>query len=431
MQSASANAKPETMVPTPVARCFSTASEGDPLTCDRGIAERINQLSRRCFRNPSRDHNRHPDARSVVFPRGELTSRKRIQGISLHQPSGTEFVCHGVVGLFSTASDIAVDFGTVNTCIYTRGTVALNEPSVVAFNVARGNIEAIGTDAHDMLGRTPANIRPVWPMRNGVVADLDAAEKMLAHFVRKARGRMYSRPRMIIGVPPASTQVERRAVRESAKRMKVGDVRLVEEPMAAAIGAGLPVTEPTGNMIVDIGGGTTDIAVVSLAGLVYGRSLRVAGGDMDEAIIQYFKRKYNLLIGEPTAERIKCEIGSAAPLEQPVTTEVKGRHLSEGVPRTVHVTDAEIREALCEPIRAIVKSVREALESIPPELSGDIYERGIVLTGGGALLRKLDRYMHQQTGLPVVVADSPLTTVVVGAGMLLDNPDLLMKLAVN
>jgi rod shape-determining protein MreB len=201
--------------------------------------------------------------------------------------------------------------------------------------------------------------------------------------------------------------------------------------MAAAIGAGLPVTEPTGNMIVDIGGGTTDIAVVSLAGLVYGRSLRVAGGDMDEAIIQYFKRKYNLLIGEPTAERIKCEIGSAAPLEQPVTTEVKGRHLSEGVPRTVHVTDAEIREALCEPIRAIVKSVREALESIPPELSGDIYERGIVLTGGGALLRKLDRYMHQQTGLPVVVADSPLTTVVVGAGMLLDNPDLLMKLAVN
>jgi len=336
-----------------------------------------------------------------------------------------------VVGLFSTDSDIAVDLGTVNTCIYTRGTVALNEPSVVAFNIARGNIEAIGTDAHDMLGRTPANIKSVWPMRNGVIADFEAVEKMLAHFVRKARGHTYSRPRMLIGVPPASTPVERRAVKESAKRMKVGDVRLVEEPMAAAIGAGLPVTEPTGNMIVDIGGGTTDIAVVSLAGLVYGRSLRIAGGEMDEAIIQFFKRKYNLLIGEPTAERVKCEIGSAVPLEQPLKTEVKGRHLSEGVPRTVIVTDTEIREALSEPIRTIVKSVLEALESIPPELSGDIYERGIVLAGGGALLRKLDRHLHDQTGLPVTIAENPLTTVVLGAGMLLNNPALLMKVAVN
>jgi len=350
---------------------------------------------------------------------------------SHHRASGTEFVCVRVVGLFSTDSDIAVDLGTVNTCIYTRGTVALNEPSVVAFNVARGNIEAIGTDAHDMLGRTPANIKSVWPMRNGVIADFEAVEKMLAHFVRKARGRTYSRPRMLIGVPPASTPVERRAVKESAKRMKVGDVRLVEEPMAAAIGAGLPVTEPTGNMIVDIGGGTTDIAVVSLAGLVYGRSLRIAGGEMDEAIIQFLKRKYNLLIGEPTAERVKCEIGSAVPLDHPLTTEVKGRHLSEGVPRTVIVTDAEIREALSEPIRTIVKAVREALESIPPELSGDIYERGIVLAGGGALLRKLDRHLHEQTGLPVTVAENPLTTVVLGAGMLLNNPNLLMKVAVN
>jgi rod shape-determining protein MreB len=335
------------------------------------------------------------------------------------------------VGLFSAASDIAVDLGTANTCIYTRGIVALNEPSVVAFNIARGNIEAIGTDAHDMLGRTPANIKSVWPMRNGVIADFEAVEKMLAHFVRKARGNTYSRPRMLIGVPPASTPVERRAVKESAKRMKVGDVRLVEEPMAAAIGAGLPVTEPTGNMIVDIGGGTTDIAVVSLAGLVYGRSLRIAGGEMDEAIIQFFKRKYNLLIGEPTAERVKCEIGSAVPLEQPLKTEVKGRHLSEGVPRTVIVTDTEIREALSEPIRTIVKSVLEALESIPPELSGDIYERGIVLAGGGALLRKLDRHLHDQTGLPVTIAENPLTTVVLGAGMLLNNPALLMKVAVN
>jgi rod shape-determining protein MreB len=335
------------------------------------------------------------------------------------------------VGLFSTASDIAVDLGTVNTCIYTRGTVALNEPSVVAYNIARGGIEAIGTDARDMLGRTPANIKPVWPMRNGVIADFEAVEKMLAHFVRKARGRRYSRPRMLIGVPPASTQVERRAVKESAKRMKVGDVRLVDEPMAAAIGAGLPVTEPVGNMIVDIGGGTTDIAIVSLAGLVYGRSLRVAGGEMDDAIIQYFKRTYNLLIGEPTAERIKCEIGSAVPLEHALKAEVKGRHLSEGVPRTVIVTDAEIREALSEPIRAIVRSVREALECVPPELCGDIYERGVTLTGGGALLRKLDQHLHEHTGLPIVVAENPLTTVVVGAGKLLNDPKLLMKLAVN
>jgi rod shape-determining protein MreB len=335
------------------------------------------------------------------------------------------------VGLFSAASDIAVDLGTVNTCIYTRGTVAVNEPSVVAFNIARGGIEAFGTDARDMLGRTPANIKPVWPMRNGVIADFEAVEKMLAHFVRKARGRSYSRPRMLIGVPPASTQVERRAVKESAKRMKVGDVRLVDEPMAAAIGAGLPVTEPIGSMIVDIGGGTTDIAIVSLAGLVYGRSLRVAGGEMDDAIIQYLKRTYNLLIGEPTAERIKCEIGSAMALDQPLEAEVKGRHLSEGVPRTVIVTDAEIREAIAEPIRAIVKSVREALECVPPELCGDIYERGVTLTGGGALLRKLDRYLHDQTGLPIVVAEDPLTTVVVGAGKLLNDPKLLMKLAVN
>ena len=335
------------------------------------------------------------------------------------------------MGLFSSASDVAVDLGTVNTCIYTRGAVALNEPSVVAFNVVRGGIEAIGTDARDMLGRTPANIKPVWPMRHGVIADFEAVEKMLAHFVRKARGRSYSRPRMVIGVPPASTQVERRAVKESARRMKVSDVQLVDEPMAAAIGVGLPVTEPTGNMIVDIGGGTTDIAVVSLAGIVYARSLRVAGGDMDDAIIQHLKRKHNLLIGEPTAERIKCEIGSAVPLGKPMRTDVKGRHLSEGVPRTVTVTDEEIREALSEPIRAIVKSVLEALECVPPELCADIYERGVVLTGGGALLRQLDRHLHDKTGLPVVIADDPLATVVIGAGKLLSDPDLLMKVAVN
>ena len=232
-------------------------------------------------------------------------------------------------------------------------------------------------------------------------------------------------------MPPATTPVERRAVKESAKRLKVSEVRLVDEPMAAALGAGLPVTEPTGNMIVDVGGGTTDIAVVSLSGVVYGRSLRLAGGDMDNAIIQHMKRKHNLLIGEPTAERIKCEIGSAMALDSPLHTEVKGRHLSEGVPRTVTVTDAEIREALSESVRAIVKAIREALESVPPELCGDIYERGIVLTGGVALLRKLSQHLHDQTGLPIIVADDPLATVVIGAGKLLNNPELLMKLSVN
>ena len=332
------------------------------------------------------------------------------------------------MGMFWSGADVAVDLGTVNTCIYTRGAVVLNEPSVVAFNTVRGGIEAIGTEAHDMLGRTPANIKPVWPMRNGVIADFEAVEKMLAHFVRKASGRTYWRPRLVIGVPAASTQVERRAVKDSAKRMRVSDVSLVDEPMAAAIGAGLPVTEPTGNMIIDIGGGTTDIAVVSLAGVVYGRSLRLAGGDMDDAIIQHVKRQHSLLIGQPTAERIKCEIGSAAPLPEAADEwKSKGRHLSEGVPRTVTVTDAEIREALSEPMRAIVKAVREALECVPPELCGDIYERGVVLTGGVALLRKFDEHLHKETGLPVVRAEDPLATVVIGAGKLLTDRELLIE----
>jgi rod shape-determining protein MreB len=334
------------------------------------------------------------------------------------------------MGLFSGDSDVAVDLGTANTCIYTRGSVVLNEPSVVAFNTVRGNVEAIGLDARDMLGRTPANITPVWPMRAGVIADFEAVEKMLAHFVRKATGRTYWRQRLVIGVPAASTPVERRAVKDSARRMKVSDVQLVDEPMAAAIGAGLPVTEPTGNMIVDIGGGTTDIAVLSLSGVVYGRSLRLAGGDMDEAIIQHVKRKHNLLIGEPTAERIKIEVGSAAPLPKPLKIEVKGRHLSEGVPRTATITDEEIREALSEPIRAIVKAIREALECVPPELSGDIFERGVVLTGGVAMLRKFDEHLHKETGLPVLIAEDPMATVVVGVGKLLTDRGLLTKVAI-
>jgi rod shape-determining protein MreB and related proteins len=333
--------------------------------------------------------------------------------------------------MFSSASDLAIDLGSANTCIYTRGAVALNEPSVVAFNTARGGIEAIGTEAREMFGRTPANIDAVWPVRNGMVADIETVEKMLAHFVRKAHGRSYARPRVVMGVSAASTPVQRRALKESASRMRVSDVCLVDEPMAAAIGAGLPVTEPTGNMIIDIGGGTTDIAVVSLAGVVYSRSLPVAGGDLDAAIIQHLKRRHNLLIGQPTAERIKCEIGSAIPLEKPLRMPVKGRHLTEGVPRTVTITDAEVRDALSEPLRAMLKAVREALECVPPELSGDIYERGVVLTGGVSLLRRIDEYLRKETGLPVIKAEEPLATVVIGAGRLLSNRELLTKLTVS
>ena len=339
-----------------------------------------------------------------------------------------ELLCIRSMGMFS-GGDVAIDLGTANTCIYARGAVALNEPSVIAFNTANGVVEAVGAQARDMFGRTPANINPVWPVRGGVIADFGAVEKMLAHFVKKARGRGYSRGRMVIGVPAASTQVERRAVKDSANRMRVKDVCLVDEPMAAAIGAGLPVTEATGSMIVDIGAGTTDIAVVSLAGVVYARSVRVAGGELDDAIIHHLKRQHNLLIGQPTAEQIKCEIGSAAPLEKPLKMTVKGRHLSEGVPRTVTITDAEIRSALSESVRTIVKAVREALESVPPELCGDIYERGVVLTGGVAFLRKLDEHLHKETGLPVMKAEDPLSTVVLGAGRLLSDQALLSRVA--
>jgi rod shape-determining protein MreB len=331
--------------------------------------------------------------------------------------------------LSSFATDVAVDLGTANTCIFERGRgIVLNEPSIVAFNTASGQVEAIGTEARDMIGRAPANIRAVRPMRDGVIADFDATEKMLTHFVRKAHGRRaFVRPRLVIGVPPEITPVERRAVKDSGYRVKASEVHLVDEPMAAAIGSGLPVTEAAGNMVIDIGGGTTDIAVISMAGSVYGRSLRVAGNALDEAIIHYMKRAHSLLIGERTAEQIKCEIGSAAPLEQKASIEVKGRHLVEGVPRTIVVTDSEIRDALSEPIRQIVQAVRQALERIPPELCADIYDRGVVLTGGGALLKNLDVRLRDETGLPVLVAENPLTSVVLGAGMMLTDLALLRK----
>jgi rod shape-determining protein MreB len=334
--------------------------------------------------------------------------------------------------LSAFAADVAIDLGTANTCIFTRGAIALNEPSIVAFNTARGTIEAVGTEAREMLGRTPANITAVRPMRDGVIADFEAAEKMLTHFVRKLNGRRpLVRPRMVIGVPPEITQVERRAVKESAFRVKASEVHLVDEPMAAAIGSGLPIDEPAGNMIIDIGGGTTDIAVISLAGVVYGRSLRVAGDELDAAIIQHMKRAHNLLVGERTAEQIKCEIGSAAPLDAELKMEVKGRHLSAGVPRTVVVTDQEIRDALSEPVKVIVSAVRDALERVPPELCADIYDRGVVLTGGGALLRNLDTRLRKETGLPVLVAENPLASVVLGAGKLLSDRALLAKVSLD
>ena len=329
----------------------------------------------------------------------------------------------------SFATDIAVDLGTANTCVFARGRgIVVNEPSIVAFNISKGEVEAVGQEAYEMLGRTPPNIRAVRPMKDGVIADFDAAEKMLAYFIRKASGRRpVMRPRLVIGVPPEITAVERRAVKDSGFRAKASEVHLVDEPMAAAIGSGLPVSDPAGNMIVDIGGGTTDIAVISMAGTVYGKSLRVAGDAMNEAITSYMRKACNLLIGERTAEQIKFELGSAAPLDHELKMEVKGRHAFEGVPRTVIVSDSQIREALTEPLRQIVQAVRDSLERIPPELSADIYDRGMILTGGGAMLRNLDRRLTTETGLPVLIAENPLTSVVIGAGMILSDLPLLRK----
>jgi rod shape-determining protein MreB len=337
----------------------------------------------------------------------------------------------GALALFS--NDLAIDLGTANTCVYARGRgIVLNEPSIVAMNNVTAQIEAVGADAREMLGRTPGSITAIKPMRDGVIADFDAAEKMLGYFIRKAhRRKTFVRPRVVIGVPSEITQVERRAVKDSAYRAKASEVHLVEEAMAAAVGAGLPITEAAGNMIVDIGGGTTDIAVISLAGIVYSRSVRVAGNAMDEAITQYVKRERNLLIGERTAERVKIELGSAGPLESRKELEVKGRHVLEGRPTTVILNDGEIREALAEPVRQIVQAVRDALERIPPELSADVCDRGIVLSGGGAMLQKLDARLRQETGLPVQVAEDPLSAVVLGAGKMLSDFSLLRKVCTD
>jgi rod shape-determining protein MreB and related proteins len=336
-----------------------------------------------------------------------------------------------VFGFFS--SDLAIDLGTANTLVFAKGRgIVVNEPSIVALDRNNKRVLAVGREAKEMLGRTPADIVAVKPMKDGVIADFDVTEVMLKYFIKQAHRRNHLlSPRIVIGIPSEITQVEKRAVQESALRAKASEVYLVEQAMVAAIGAGMPITEACGNMIVDIGGGTTDIAVISLSGIVYSRSVRVAGNEMDEAIIQYIKRKHNLLIGERTAETIKIQLGSAAPLEKPLTTEIKGRNLIEGVPKTITVTDAEIREALGDSVGIIINAIKVALERTPPELSADIMDRGIVLTGGGALLKRLDKRLTAETGLPVFIAENPLSSVVLGTSKMLTDFKLLRRIYVH
>ena len=346
-----------------------------------------------------------------------------------------------VLGVFS--NDLAIDLGTANTLVYLKGKgIVVSEPSVVAVQkdlTGQKKVLAVGTDAKNMLGRTPGSIVAIRPMKDGVIADFDITEEMLRYFIRKIHNRKaLVRPRIVICVPSGITQVEKRAVKESAESAGAREVYLIEEPMAAAIGAGLPITEASGNMIVDIGGGTTEVAVISLAGIVYAKSVRVGGDKMDEALAQHLKRKYNLLIGERTAEEIKISIGSAYPdslssakESKMDSMEVKGRDLVSGIPKTLKIDAQEIREALSESINAIVEAVRIALERTPPELAADIVDKGIVLAGGGALLRNLDVLLREETGLPVVIAEDPLSCVVLGSGKVLDELDLLKQVAIS
>jgi len=336
--------------------------------------------------------------------------------------------------LFSLfSSDLAIDFGTANTLVYAKDRgIVVNEPSIVAINKSNGEVEAVGRDAKVMLGRTPANIIAMRPIKDGVIGDFKVAERMLNYFIQKAHGRkMLVHPRIVIGVPSEITQVEKRAVIDSAYRAKASEVHLVEQAMVAAIGAGLPITEPTGNMVADIGGGTTDVAVISLSGIVYSRSVRVAGDNMDDAIMQHVKRRHNLLVGERTAEQIKIQVGSAHPLDKPLTMEIKGRNSIEGIPKTITIDDAEIREALSECVATIIRTIRVALERTPPELSADISDRGIVLTGGGAMLKNLDKRILEETGIPAIIAEEPLASVVLGTSKMLTDFKLLRRIAIE
>ncbi|MCE2484726.1 MAG: rod shape-determining protein [Desulfurellaceae bacterium] len=332
------------------------------------------------------------------------------------------------------SDDLAIDLGTANTLIYVRGQgIVCNESSVVAVQKdSRGSrrVLAVGLEAKKMLGRTPGHIVAIRPLKDGVIADFETTEAMLRYFIQKVHNRPWVRPRIVICVPNGITEVEKRAVKESAESAGAREVYLMEEPMAAAIGAGLPVSEPVGNMIVDIGGGTTEVAVIALAGVVFSRSVRVGGDKMDEAISQYIKRKYNVLIGERTSELIKITIGSAYPSDEIQTMEIKGRDMVAGIPKSVELSDEEIRDCLLDPINQIVEAVRVALERTPPELASDIVEKGIILAGGGALLRNLDILLREETGLPVALADDPLTAVVKGAGKALDELSLLREVAI-
>ncbi|CAG0995872.1 Cell shape-determining protein MreB [Myxococcaceae bacterium] len=339
-----------------------------------------------------------------------------------------------ILGWFS--SDLAIDLGTANTLVYARGRgIVVSEPSVVAVvKDARGpdKVRAVGREAKEMLGRTPGNIVAIRPMKDGVIADFEITEAMLRYFIARVHNRRrLVRPRVVVAVPSGITEVEKRAVRESAISAGAREVYLIEEPMAAAIGAGLPVTEPSGNMIVDIGGGTTEVAVISLSGIVYSNSTRVGGDKMDEAIINYVKRKYNLLIGERTAELVKMNIGTAYPTEEVRSMEVKGRDLVGGVPKTLEIKSDEVREALTEPVTAVVEAVRIALERTDPELAADIVDKGIVMTGGGALLANLDILLREETGLPVMVAEDALTAVALGTGRCLDELRLLRDVTIR
>ncbi len=340
-----------------------------------------------------------------------------------------------VYGLFS--NDLAIDLGTATTLIYVKGRGIVScEPSVVAVQTdARGTrrVLGVGSAAKEMLGRTPGNIQAIRPLRDGVIADFEITEAMLSYFIKRATNNRSTlvKPRIIICVPFGITEVEKRAVKESAEGAGAREVFLIEEPMAAAIGAGLPVTEPSGNMIVDIGGGTTEVAVISLSGIVYSQSVRVGGDKMDEAIVAYLKRKYNLLVGEQTAERVKCTIGNAYAGEEIETMEVKGRDLVAGVPKTIVVNSDEIRDALSEPINTIVEAVMGALERTPPELSADIVDKGIVLTGGGSQLKNLDVLLREETGLPVMLSDDPVSAVVLGSGKALDQIELLREVTIS
>ena len=329
--------------------------------------------------------------------------------------------------------DLAIDLGTANTLVYLKGKgIVVQEPSIVVVNKGTGKVEAVGTRAKEMLGKTPTDLLAIKPMRDGVIADFEIAEKMLDYFIKKSTdNRVFLiRPRIVIGIPTGITQVERRAVKDVAMRAKASEVFLVQQPVSASIGADLPISEPTGNMIVDIGGGTTDIAVISMNGIVFNHHIRIAGNEMDEAIIQYLKKKYNLLIGERSAEQLKMKIGSAYPLDEPMTVEIKGRDLGEGIPKTIIIDDQEIREALENVVSSIINAIRVALEKIPPELSADIIDRGIILTGGGALLKNIDKRIREETKLPVFITDDPLATVVIGAGKMLDDLDLLKKVSI-